>query len=89
MSKLSKEERLRRERVNREVTKLAQQEKWLESFRPKRDEKSRAKVQIKKRSVKIVKERKKKKKKKINPKLLKELNNEIKRTMALYGNMVK
>lgn len=89
MSKLSKEERLRREEVNREITKLAQQEKWLESFRPKRNEKSRAKVQMKKRSVKIVKEKATKCRKKLNPKLLKELNNEIKRTMALYGNKAR
>ncbi|OII74550.1 uncharacterized protein cubi_00103 [Cryptosporidium ubiquitum] len=87
MNKLSKEEREKRERVNKEITKLAQQEKWLESFRPKREEKNRVKVQIKKQAVKIVKEKTLKKRKKLNPKLIEELNNEIQRTITLYKNM--
>lgn len=89
MTKITREERERREKVNREITKLAQQEKWLESFRPKREEKNRVKVQIKKKAINIVKEKVSKKKKKLNPKLLQELNNEIQRTMTLYKNKAK
>ncbi|KAL5370346.1 hypothetical protein CPHLJ_1g1065 [Cryptosporidium parvum] len=89
MTKITREERERREKVNREITRLAQQEKWLESFRPKREEKNRVKVQIKKKAIKIVKEKVSKKKKKLNPKLLQELNNEIQRTMTLYKNKAK
>lgn len=89
MNKVSKEERERREKVNKEITKLAQQEKWFESFRPKREEKNRVKVQIKKKAVKIVKEKVSKKRKRLNPKLLNELNSEIQRTMALYGHKAR
>ncbi|TRY53403.1 Uncharacterized protein CTYZ_00003693 [Cryptosporidium tyzzeri] len=89
MTKITREERERREKVNREITRLAQQEKWLESFRPKREEKNRVKVQIKKKAIKIVKEKVSKKKKKLNPKLLQELNNEIQRTITLYENKAK
>ncbi|KAL3129808.1 hypothetical protein CHM_1g1065 [Cryptosporidium hominis] len=89
MTKITREERERREKVNREITRLAQQEKWLESFRPKREEKNRVKVQIKKKAIKIVKEKVSKKKKKLNSKLLQELNNEIQRTMTLYENKAK
>ncbi|KAK9174299.1 hypothetical protein CmeUKMEL1_00245 [Cryptosporidium meleagridis] len=89
MTKITKEERERREKVNREITRLAQQEKWLESFRPKREEKNRVRAQIKKKTIKIVKEKVPKKKKKLNSKLLQELNNEIQRTMTLYENKAK
>ncbi|OLQ18580.1 hypothetical protein ChUKH1_05865 [Cryptosporidium hominis] len=89
MTKITREERERREKVNREITRLAQQEKWLESFRPKREEKNRVKVQIKKKAIKIVKEKVSKKKKKLNSKLLQELNNEIQRMMTLYENKAK
>ncbi|KAF7457650.1 hypothetical protein HWI79_1737 [Cryptosporidium felis] len=86
MSKITKEEREAREIINKRISKLAQQEKWLESFKPKRSEKQRKKVKIKKKSIKIVKGKKPIKQRKTNPTILKRLKDEMQRTINLYGN---
>ncbi|KAK6587753.1 hypothetical protein RS030_81231 [Cryptosporidium xiaoi] len=74
----------KRENVNKKISQLVLQEKWLSHFKPKRGEKQRTKHKLKIKPIKVVNNEKFREKAKLNQTYLQELKREIEKTMNLY-----